>query len=156
HRRRRRHVAQDAHVVSHGVKVDLRPRRSARRARSIGSHDVHATNRSRRTRASAHCNPRRATTTSVAPRRATGWIGRDARAVTHLLWAVVIGVLAGAIAGIWSAWQLAVLVGWGVAGAAIVARSWTIFARSDPDDTADHALMEDESRSTTHLVLLLA
>jgi uncharacterized membrane protein len=92
----------------------------------------------------------------VATRRATAWIGRDARAVAHLLWAGLIGVVAAVIASEWSPWQLAVLIGWGVAAAAIVARSWTIFVRSDHNATADHAQMEDESRSTTHLVLVLA
>ena len=75
---------------------------------------------------------------------------------TRLIAVVVAGVAAGAVAAAFSAWQLAVLVGWGVAATTFVAWVWTSVARFTPDQTREFSTREDDGRVATTILLLSA
>ena len=66
------------------------------------------------------------------------------------------GIAAFAIAWIATPWQAAALVGWNVAATAFIAWIWFTVAGMDAAATAKHAAIEDLSRSTADLILILA
>ena len=66
------------------------------------------------------------------------------------------GIAAFAIAWLATPWQAAALVGWNVAATAFIAWIWFTVARMDAAATAKHAAIEDLSRSTADLILILA
>jgi uncharacterized membrane protein len=66
------------------------------------------------------------------------------------------GIAAFAIAWLATPWQAAALVGWNVAATAFIAWIWFTVAGMDAASTAKHAAIEDLSRSTADLILILA
>jgi uncharacterized membrane protein len=66
------------------------------------------------------------------------------------------GMVAFAIAWLATPWQAAALVGWSVAAAVFIAWIWFTVAGMDAAATARHAAIEDLSRSTADLILILA
>jgi uncharacterized membrane protein len=66
------------------------------------------------------------------------------------------GIAAFAIAWLATPWQAAALVGWNVAATAFIAWIWFTVAGMDAPATAKHAAIEDLSRSTADLILILA
>ncbi len=66
------------------------------------------------------------------------------------------GIAAFAIAWLATPWQAAALVGWNVAATAFIAWIWFTVAGMDAAATAKHAAIEDLSRSTADLILILA
>jgi uncharacterized membrane protein len=66
------------------------------------------------------------------------------------------GIAAFAIAWLATPWQAAALVGWNVAATAFIAWIWFTVAGMDASATAKHAAIEDLSRSTADLILILA
>jgi uncharacterized membrane protein len=66
------------------------------------------------------------------------------------------GIAAFAIAWVATPWQAAALVGWNVAATAFIAWIWFTVAGMDAAATAKHAAIEDLSRSTADLILILA
>jgi len=66
------------------------------------------------------------------------------------------GIAAFAIAWLATPWQAAALVGWNVAATAFIAWIWLTVAGMDAPATAKHAAIEDLSRSTADLILILA
>ena len=67
-----------------------------------------------------------------------------------------LGVLAGIVVALFAPWQLAVLVGWSVMAALIVARVWLRVHGFTPGQTRERATREDDSRASSELLLLLA
>jgi uncharacterized membrane protein len=53
-------------------------------------------------------------------------------------------------------WQLAALSGWDAAGAFFLAITWRVFVRADAATTRRVAMIEDETKQTAALVVLLA
>jgi uncharacterized membrane protein len=69
---------------------------------------------------------------------------------------VAVGVLV-AVALAWIApWQLAVLAGWDLAAAIVLARVWFSVGRFDADETRAFATREDDSRASADLLLITA
>jgi uncharacterized membrane protein len=66
------------------------------------------------------------------------------------------GIAAFAIAWLVTPWQAAALIGWNVAATVFIAWIWFTVARMDGASTAKHAAIEDISRSTADLILILA
>src|SRR5678816_3406688 len=66
------------------------------------------------------------------------------------------GIAAFAIAWLVTPWQAAALIGWNVAATAFIAWVWFTVAGMDGAATAKHAAIEDISRTTADLILILA
>ena len=66
------------------------------------------------------------------------------------------GIAAFAIAWLATPWQAAALIGWNVAATVFIAWIWITVAGMDAAATARHAAIEDLSRSTADLILILA
>lgn len=66
------------------------------------------------------------------------------------------GIAAFAIAWLATPWQAAALVGWNVAATVFIAWIWFTVAGMDAAATARHAAIEDLSRPTADLILILA
>jgi uncharacterized membrane protein len=75
---------------------------------------------------------------------------------TRLIAVVVAGAVAGGVAAAFSAWQLAVLIGWGVAATMFVVWVWASVARFTPDQTRELSTREDDGRVATTILLLSA
>jgi uncharacterized membrane protein len=63
-------------------------------------------------------------------------------------------VLAAVFVAWFVPWQLAVLVGWDVAALTVVAGVWSTVGRCSPEETAQIATREDDSRALSELLLL--
>jgi len=75
---------------------------------------------------------------------------------TRLLAVVVAGAAAGGVAAALSAWQLAVLIGWGVSATTFVVWVWASVAQFTPDQTRELSTREDDGRVATTILLLSA
>jgi uncharacterized membrane protein len=64
------------------------------------------------------------------------------------------GVLAAFVVAWFVPWQLTVLVAWDVTAALVVGTVWIAIGRFTPEQTAEFALREDDTRAGTHLLLL--
>lgn len=73
---------------------------------------------------------------------------------------VIEGALCGAVAGFAAAWfapwQLTILVGWDAAALFVVGRAWFHLGRLDAARTREYATLEDNSRASSQLVLIVA
>jgi uncharacterized membrane protein len=74
----------------------------------------------------------------------------------RVLVSFAVGIGAFGIAWLATPWQAASLIGWSVAAAVFIAWIWFMVAGMDGSATARHAAVEDLSRSTADLVLILA
>lgn len=70
--------------------------------------------------------------------------------------AVASGVVAAAAASSSLHWELAPLVGWDVLCAVLLVWNWVTIARSDADETAELAVVDDPSAGSTDLLVLFA
>jgi uncharacterized membrane protein len=68
--------------------------------------------------------------------------------------AVVVGALAAFVAAWFVPWQLTVLIGWDVTALSVIVAVWVAIGGFSPEQTADFALREDDTRAGTHLLLL--
>ena len=68
--------------------------------------------------------------------------------------AVVIGVLVALVVAWFAPWQLTVLVGWDVTAVLVVGSVWLSIGRFSAEETEQFATKEDDSRASTHLLLL--
>ena len=66
------------------------------------------------------------------------------------------GLAAFAVSWLATPWQTAVLIGWNVAATVFIVWVWLIVRGMDGEATARHAVIEDLSRGTADLVLILA
>jgi uncharacterized membrane protein len=90
--------------------------------------------------------------TSVDPPKSDIWPSASRR----LLTSVVVGAVAGGVAGFLAAWQVSVLVAWCGIAATFVGVAWAAMLKADADRTRAIATREDESRVTADLVVLAA
>lgn len=67
---------------------------------------------------------------------------------------VAIGLVAGVVAALLTVWQLALLIGWIVTCAVLLAWVWSEIGRLDPQVTARVATREDDSRTAARMVLV--
>jgi uncharacterized membrane protein len=68
--------------------------------------------------------------------------------------AAACGALAALVVAWFVPWQLTVLVAWDVAAVLVVGTVWIAIGRLTPEETAEFALSEDDTRTGTHLLLL--
>jgi uncharacterized membrane protein len=80
---------------------------------------------------------------------------RGHRSTTRLLVMLVVGVLAGAAAGLSAEWILAPIVGWAAACVTYVTWVWLTIGPMDAATTSSHATREDPSRGTADVLILL-
>ena len=73
-----------------------------------------------------------------------------------MLGSAAIGTIVGGVVALASPWQLAVLVGWNVTAAVVIARVWFRVGRFDAAETSRAALREDDSRRSSELLLVSA
>jgi uncharacterized membrane protein len=73
---------------------------------------------------------------------------------TRVLVAAAIGAVAAFVVAWFVPWQLTVLVGWDVTAALVVGAVWLSIGRFTPEETKRFAVKEDDSRASTHLLLL--
>ena len=66
------------------------------------------------------------------------------------------GLAAFAVSWLVAPWQTAALIGWNVAATVFIVWIWLIVRGMDGAATAQHAVIEDLSRRTADLVLILA
>lgn len=89
-------------------------------------------------------------------------IGRDAQheAPRHVsarrraIGSAAIGLVAGAALAFVTSWQLALMAGWDVTAVVLLIRVWATVGRLDPEHTRHVATREDNSRSSTDLLLV--
>jgi uncharacterized membrane protein len=86
------------------------------------------------------------------PHRAPRHIAARRRALTS----AAVGVTLGTALAFVTSWQLALMAGWDVTAVVLLARVWSQVGRLDPDQTRHLATAEDNSRSSTALLLLSA
>ncbi|MEX2440448.1 MAG: DUF1345 domain-containing protein [Actinomycetota bacterium] len=77
-------------------------------------------------------------------------------ALTRVLVAAAVGVVAGGIAATLTPWPIALLLGWDASAAVFVAWIWLRIWHLNASATARIATREDDSRSAADLVLLVA
>ena len=65
-----------------------------------------------------------------------------------------IGVVAGLLSSIFLQWQIAILLAWDTAAAALVIWHWQHFITMTPEDTQAHALTEDDTRFGADLAIV--
>jgi uncharacterized membrane protein len=70
--------------------------------------------------------------------------------------AAVLGVGAGGLAAAFLAWQAAIMVGWDIAAAAYLARTWLAIGALGADGTKRHANIEDSSRALAEVIVISA
>jgi uncharacterized membrane protein len=68
--------------------------------------------------------------------------------------AVAVGALAAFVASWFVPWQLTVLIGWDVMAISVIVAVWVAIGGFSPEQTAEFALREDDTRAGTHLLLL--
>jgi uncharacterized membrane protein len=83
---------------------------------------------------------------------APGHVSARRRALTS----AAIGVVAGGVAFAVTPWQLALMTGWDVTAVILLTRIWSQVGRLDPAQTRRLATVEDNSRSSTALLLVAA
>jgi uncharacterized membrane protein len=70
--------------------------------------------------------------------------------------AAVIGIIGGVIASLFVEWQLALLIAWDIAAAAVVAWHWVHFLQATPEQTEAHAVIEDDTRVGADFAIVVA
>jgi uncharacterized membrane protein len=73
---------------------------------------------------------------------------------TRVMAAASIGLLAALVVAWFVPWQLTILVAWDVTAVIVVVTVWLAIGRFTPEETAEFAMREDDSRAGTHLLLL--
>jgi uncharacterized membrane protein len=82
------------------------------------------------------------------------WFLRTHSGRTRVTAAAAFGVLAAFVAAWFLPWQLTVLIGWDVTAVLVVGTVWLSIGRFTADETEEFATEEDDSRASTHLLLL--
>jgi uncharacterized membrane protein len=75
---------------------------------------------------------------------------------TRVLLSLAAGVVAFGVAKLFTTWQIAALIGWIVAAIVFISWTWLNVRGMDGEATARHAAIEDASRPTADLILILA
>ena len=74
----------------------------------------------------------------------------------RVLLSLAAGLVAFGVAKLFTTWQIAALIGWIVAAIVFISWIWLNVRGMDGDATARHAAIEDASRPTADLILILA
>ena len=74
----------------------------------------------------------------------------------RVLVSFAVGIAAFGVAWLATPWQAATLIGWNVAATVFIAWVWFTVAGMDGESTARHAAIEDLSRPTADLILIIA
>ena len=74
----------------------------------------------------------------------------------RVLLSLAAGVVAFAVAELFTTWQIGALIGWIVAAIVFISWIWLNVRGMDGEATARHAAIEDASRPTADLILILA
>jgi uncharacterized membrane protein len=77
-------------------------------------------------------------------------------ALKRALAALGAGVVVAGVASRALAWQDDVMAGWDAGAIVLLTLIWTTIRRRNGEQTAEHALVEDDSRATTDSILLIA
>jgi uncharacterized membrane protein len=81
---------------------------------------------------------------------------QGATARRRLAVAVAVGAVAAAAAAFLLEWDLVPLIGWDAAAIVLISWVWLIVARSNAEETAERAVVDDPSTAWTDLLLLAA
>jgi uncharacterized membrane protein len=73
---------------------------------------------------------------------------------TRVLYAATAGLAAGAAVAAFSPWQFIVLIGWATTALVVAGGVWARISRFDPEETAQWATREDNTRAGAELLLL--
>ena len=65
-----------------------------------------------------------------------------------------VGAIAAFVAAWFVPWQLTLLIGWDVTALSVIISVWVAIGGFGPEQTAEFALREDDTRAGTHLLLL--
>jgi uncharacterized membrane protein len=65
-----------------------------------------------------------------------------------------VGAIAAFVAAWFAPWQLTILIGWDVMALSVIVSVWVSIGGFSPEQTAEFALREDDTRAGTHLLLL--
>jgi uncharacterized membrane protein len=79
---------------------------------------------------------------------------QNPRAATRVVVAASVGIVAGGLACIFTAWQAATLIGWDAGALLLVTWIWWVVGRLSPNESRTHARREDTSIRLTELILL--
>jgi len=82
------------------------------------------------------------------------WFLRTESGRTRVMTAAAIGAVAAFVVAWFVPWQLTVLVAWDVTAALVVGAVWVSIGGFTPEETKRFAVKEDDSRASTHLLLL--
>ena len=82
------------------------------------------------------------------------WFLRTHSGRTRVMVAAAIGALVAFVVAWFVPWQLTVLVGWDVTAVLVVGTVWISIGRFTPEQTAEFATQEDDSRASTHFLLI--
>lgn len=77
-------------------------------------------------------------------------------AAARCSFAAVVGVLAGLVGAFLTIWQAAILIGWDAAAICYLAWIWALVGHLNPEETKQHANIEDGSRRTSEAIVLVA
>ncbi len=81
---------------------------------------------------------------------------RDPRAGGRVAVAALLGILAGAVASLFTFWQAATLIGWDVGAVLLVTWIWWAVGKLSAEESRTHATKEDTSIRLTELIVLAA
>ena len=81
---------------------------------------------------------------------------RDPRAGVRVAVAATFGIVAGAVASVFTSWQAATLIGWDAGAALLASWIWSVVGRLSPDESQTHARREDTSIRLTEVIVLAA
>ena len=87
---------------------------------------------------------------------AMGWFGPEAPAIKRLLAGVTVGISVVLAVTAFAPWQVDILAFWDGVAATFVVVVWSEIGRLDGPATARAAIREDETRTMTRLILLIA
>ena len=82
------------------------------------------------------------------------WFLRTQSGRTRVLTAAAFGLLAALAVSFLVPWQLTVLVAWDVTAALVVSAVWISIGGMTAEETAEFAVQEDDSRASTHFLLI--
>jgi uncharacterized membrane protein len=80
----------------------------------------------------------------------------DTPAARRVILLFAVGLIAGIIAAIFTSSHVAILIGWDVAALSYVTFVWTTLGGADSARTEAVATIEDDTRATAHLLVLMA
>lgn len=81
---------------------------------------------------------------------------RDLRSSVRVTVAASLGIVAGAVASVWTFWQAAMLIGWDAGSLFLIVWTWWAVWDMNAEECKTHANREDPSARLTELIVLSA